>query len=426
MDDLYGNSCASCGGMHNAVENTVAFSAEALEKGLREIYDGLDVKNVIERFIFDETLRLFNRATAEGLSENYDDKVITDRFLEQLRTNRAVFSAFRTHRMQNDIARLMTDEKGRLKPFEQFRRDVEPLTGKYCRNWLQSEYSTAVIRAHRAADWKRFEDEADVLPNLRWMPTTSPNQDPLHRQYWEKKLTLPVGHPFWDEHRPGDRWNCKCMLKQTDEPVNDDVIRDFDPVPAQPGLDGNPAEDGKIFSDAHPYFTHAYPGAEKAVKNIVGYNVQEAIARKRLTIEPDADISELEDNERCAICILKSFHKTRMTIRTHSHEKGVKNPEYLIDGLVADRKGIKSEKGVASGFQKAIGQGCKAIVIDLDKDMRRLNEKRLGTHIQWRHTDFEKGTVERCYVIYDSKAVLITKKEIMEKTVEESLKRLKP
>ena len=137
MDDLYGNSCASCGGMHNAVENTVAFSAEALEKGLREIYDGLDVKNVIERFIFDETLRLFNRATAEGLSENYDDKVITDRFLEQLRTNNAVFSAFRTHRMQNDIARLMTDEKGRLKPFEQFRRDVEPLTGKYCRNWLQ-------------------------------------------------------------------------------------------------------------------------------------------------------------------------------------------------------------------------------------------------------------------------------------------------
>ena len=51
MDDLYGNSCASCGGMHNAVENTVAFSAEALETGLREIYDGLDVKNVIERFI---------------------------------------------------------------------------------------------------------------------------------------------------------------------------------------------------------------------------------------------------------------------------------------------------------------------------------------------------------------------------------------
>ena len=53
-------------------------------------------------------------------------------------------------------------------------------------------------------------------------------------------------------------------------------------------------------------------------------------------------------------------------------------------------------------------------------------EKRLGTHIQWRHTDFEKGTVERCYVIYDGKAVLITKKEIMEKTVEESLKKLKP
>ncbi len=74
--------------------------------------------------------------------------------------------------------------------------------------------------------------------------------------------------------------------------------------------------------------------------------------------------------------------------------------------------GSKIESLKAIHNQKAIGQGCKAIVIDLDKDMHRLNEKRLGTHIQWRHTDFEKGTVERCYVIYDGKAVLITKKEI--------------
>lgn len=68
----------------------------------------------------------------------------------------------------------------------------------------------------------------------------------------EKKLTLPVNHPFWEKHRPGDRWNCKCTLQQTDDPVNDEVIRDFYPVPQQPGLDNNPADDGKLFSDSHP------------------------------------------------------------------------------------------------------------------------------------------------------------------------------
>ena len=255
--------------MHNAVENGIVFSPEALSKGLKEIYDGLDVKNVIERFIFDETLRLFNEATAKGIADADDRPTVTDEFIEQLRTNNAVFSAFRTHRMQNDVARQLIDEKGKLKPFDKWMWDIKGMTDHYVRNWLQAEYSTAVIRAHQAADWKHFEQEADVLPNLRWMPTTSPNQDPLHRQYWEKKLTLPVGHPFWDEHRPGDRWNCKCSLMQTDEPANDEMVRDLYPVPKQPGLDNNPGKDGKLFSDSHPYIAHAYPGAKQAVENTV-------------------------------------------------------------------------------------------------------------------------------------------------------------
>ena len=250
------------------MEKGIVFSPEALAKGLREIYGGLDVKNVIERFIFEETLRLFNEATAKGISDAGDRTAVTDEFMEQLRTNNAVFSAFRTHRMQNDVARQLIDENGKLKPFDRWMRDIQGMTNHYVRNWLQTEYSTAVIRAHQAADWKYFEQEADVLPNLQWMPTTSIEQDPLHRQYWEKRLTLPVGHPFWEEHRPGDRWNCKCSLKQTDEPANDEVIRDFYPVPKQPGLDNNPGKDGKLFADSHPYIAHAYPGAKEAVADV--------------------------------------------------------------------------------------------------------------------------------------------------------------
>ena len=266
MDDLYGHVCPECGGLYNAVDYPVTFDPEVLAKGLREIYDGLDVKNVIERFIFDETLRLFNEAAAKGMAESEYAVVASDEFIRQIRTNNAVFSAFRVHRMQNDVARQLIDGDGKLKSFDKWMQDIKGITNHYVRNWLQSEYSTAVIRAHQAVDWKHFETEADVLPNLRWMPTTSPNQDPLHRQYWEKRLTLPVGHPFWNEHHPGDRWNCKCTLMQTDEPANDELVRDLYPVPAQPGLENNPAKDGKIFSDTHPYFTQAYQGAEKAVK----------------------------------------------------------------------------------------------------------------------------------------------------------------
>ena len=240
-------------GFENATRYGVQFSPEVLAKALKNIYKGFDVKKKIEENIFWETLRLFNEAAAKGFSESeWDDT--PDEFINQVRTKNKVWSAFRTHRMQNDLASKLLDENGQLKKFDKWLEDIKGMTNHYVGSWLRTEYNTAVIRAHQAADWKHFEQEADVFPNLRWMPTTSPLEDPKHRQCWEAKLTLPINHPFWEDHHPGDRWNCKCRLKQTDEPVNDYVIKDFYPVVPQAGLDNNPGVDAKLFNDTHPYF----------------------------------------------------------------------------------------------------------------------------------------------------------------------------
>jgi len=79
----------------------------------------------------------------------------------------------------------------------------------------------------------------------------------------------------------------------------------------------------------------------------------------RLKICEGADVTELEDNIRCAMSILDSIPDTYITIRRHVLEYGVKNPEYIINGLIADRKGIMSEKGISAAFNKGIKQGCK-------------------------------------------------------------------
>lgn len=273
MDNIYGERCSVCGDFQNELEQGIDFSKEVLTKMLREIYDGLNVRDDIQRDAFEETLRIFNEATAEGLSAS-DFPTGDELFLEQLRTNNEVFSAFRTHRMQNDLAAQLIDNNGKLKPFEQWVKDVQNITDHYVVRWLRTEYDTAVLRAHQAADWKHFEAYQDVLPNLRWMPTTSPDPDIAHKQYWEAKLTLPVNHPFWLSHRPGDRWNCKCSLQATDEPQTTGAVGNFRPVPSVPGLDNNPADDGKLFSDSHPYYTEAYPGADKAVKKAVSQKIK--------------------------------------------------------------------------------------------------------------------------------------------------------
>lgn len=343
--------------------------------------------------------------------------------------------------MQNEIAGQLLDGRGRLKSYEQFRRDVAPLTGKYCDRWLNTEYNTAVIRAHRAADWKHFEAEKDVYPNLRWMPTTSAEPDPVHESFWSRKLTLPVDDPFWGHHHPGERWGCKCTCEQTDEPVNDlgGTVADYRDT-ASKGLHGNPAETGQLFSDDHPYYPKNCAGCpfNKGFKNKFGIllnrakdcaacqacakAIQDARAQnggpneyytepkygERMKICKGADQKELEENKRALGVLLDSFPDMKAVIRKHVLEPGVKNPEYLINGKIADRKGIYSIKGIADGFSKAIEQGCKTVIIDLDLHNVVVHRVKLAQRILWRHSDFEKGAIENCYVVKNGKAIEIS------------------
>ena len=74
-------------------------------------------------------------------------------------------------------------------------------------------------------------------------------------------LVLPVDDPFWDLHHPGDRWNCKYSLEQTDEPVT--MPDDLEPTPPQRGLENNPGKDGHTFNIltecfGHLYFVHSF------------------------------------------------------------------------------------------------------------------------------------------------------------------------
>lgn len=117
-------------------------------------------------------------------------------FYRNLRHSNEVFAAFKVHTMGREMAAKLLDEGGNLKPFDKWVRDVSSISSHQVGSWLRTEYDTAVIRAHAAADWQEFERNKDILPNLRWMPTTSPDPETTHRRYWKAKLTLPVDDPF--------------------------------------------------------------------------------------------------------------------------------------------------------------------------------------------------------------------------------------
>lgn len=282
MNELYGQTCSCCHAHEPRNEATVSslFTPELMARLLADIFARkFNVEDEIYPELYEAARQTFERALEEGYPmEETED---ADRlFHEALKNDADVFAAFRTHRMQNDIASQLLDEDGRLKEFRQFREDAESVIGTYNNHWLRTEYDTAVLRARYAADWKRFSRNADILPNLKWMPTTSADPDVFHMEYWRIGLTLPKTHPFWKNHHPHDRWGCKCDLEETDDPVTG-IIPEVDYRPS-PGLENNPGLEPELFSHTHPYYTKAYPGAEKAVEKVINDSNNPKALRKRL------------------------------------------------------------------------------------------------------------------------------------------------
>lgn len=259
VENLYRNAAAD-------IETDFMIDEQLIVNLFERIYNReFDPKNEIDLAVLDAVRRVFDNAVDQGFGKK-DAEDTNYAFYEELRYNNAVFSAFKVHRMQNDMAAQLLDADGKLKPFEKWREDVASIADHQMGSWLRTEYNMSIRRALLAADWKRFEKRADVLPNIRWEPSTSVHPGEDHQIFWN--VVQPIYSAFWTQHRPGDRWGCKCGLSQTDEPPTSD---DEMPIPMlgdtpSPGLDNNPAYDAKLFSDTHPYIAEAYKGAAKAVK----------------------------------------------------------------------------------------------------------------------------------------------------------------
>lgn len=234
----------------------MSFSVESIAHALVNIYKGeMDIDHEVEEHLFQEASKIFRDAIDEGYANAAEENapLPEEAFREAILHSADVFSAFRTHRMQKDIAAQLLDSKGQLKPFSKFVKDVSPYIEHRNRTWLQTEYDTAVIRAQNAAEWKMFEQEKDVYPNLEWIQSTSPDPGADHMIFWG--TIRPVDDAFWNEHRPGDRWNCKCELRQTDK--NATAVPESDgKSDAARGLETNPAKAEELFSQKHPYYPH--------------------------------------------------------------------------------------------------------------------------------------------------------------------------
>lgn len=80
---------------------------------------------------------------------------------------------------------------------------------------LRTIYNTNVRMSMASGHWTRIQRQKDVLPYLRYLPSSSEHKRPLHKTWYG--ILLPVDHPFWQTHFPPNGWGCKCHFEQVSE-----------------------------------------------------------------------------------------------------------------------------------------------------------------------------------------------------------------
>lgn len=425
-----------------------------LQQYLRAIYNGFDTSRAVEPTMWREVLRVLNEATVSGLLQS-SAPTHRDSFLAALRHSNEVFAAFKVHSMSERMAARLLNPDGTLKPFRQWADDVKNISSHYVGAWLRTEYDTALIRAHNAADWQQFIRDADVMPNLRWMPTTSPTPESSHRAFWERKLTLPVSDPFWDKHHPGDRWNCKCSLEQTDDPATPELKAEFAGEAPQPGLTNNPGKDGHTFSQDHPYFPKSCASCgffkKASIKNRLlpaflnirakdCYNcpyINGCISRMssdgfklehnfknggKLYVHPDIDKdkADYKDMKRICLQLAKMGHEVRMTPRLHCKSEEYKQiygsligtkyekkcPDFSVDGVFYEYEGFVkpwNKKKVGHMLSHGLQQSSRVVINNTkgcsDRFIRKAVMARI--HLPGQEVNevwiYEKGNVRLFY-----------------------------
>lgn len=94
--------------------------------------------------------------------------------------------------------------------FEEFYQLAKSRTEIYNKEWLATEYNTAVLTAEAAATYHRLIAQAEIFPY--WMYKTAGDDLVRPEHAYLEGLILPYNDPRWKKLFPPNGWNCRCYI----------------------------------------------------------------------------------------------------------------------------------------------------------------------------------------------------------------------
>ena len=240
----------------------------SIEQFIGELHDGKYPAEGLNADLFFDNFDQLAEAAKKGdgkpfLEVRYDAPDYNYR--NQVRNNLYAFAGAKTYQSLKAMNDCLLDANGEVVPIGKFKSNIEKyrtevlgINERYNKNWLQTEYNFALGQSELNRAWQEFEDNADVMPNLRYRTAGDSHVRVSHKAL--EGIVRPVGDPFWDTHSPKNDWGCRCYLESTE----DDTHGDAPDIRIPKEFATNFAKTGTIFSPEHPYFD-APPDKYKAI-----------------------------------------------------------------------------------------------------------------------------------------------------------------
>ena len=328
---------------------------------MKKVYDKKVKTGDIDKELFNKTYEQLNEHFKDGWGKDYYD-IDNANETTKARENLYKFSGAKTFQQIKDINEAMYDENGKKISFDKFSQKVLKISDEYNINYLKTEFDTADTSARRAKEWKGFKQNADILPNLRYITAGDNHVRESHRML--DGIVKPITDPFWKTNYPPNGWNCRCYVEQTDESASPQT-----PIIDTPEMfQNNVGETGEVFTVLHPYFSIPdgyYAAVRKSTELNKLFSSYYKDEKSSVLISEFADSKDLAKNIKNAR-IFSDQLNMKVKIRPHINEDGIKNPEYLINEQLGDLKNITSTGGFKHGLSAASKQKCKYTVFNLE------------------------------------------------------------
>ena len=317
-------------------------------------FDASQLATPEARRLIAETLSHIKRGIDSGIPHETPEVV---RYA--LENNAFIFSGFKAFHTLREVGLSLVTDKGDIKPFEQFRRDVEAVNNRYNHNYLDAEYHHAVGASLMAARWQQIEKDGDRY-DLQYRTAQDDRVREDHAIL--HGTTLPPSDPFWSLYLPPNGWRCRChavQVRKGQYPRTDPdlaMLRGNNCTEAakQQIFRFNPGMDLKLFPPKHPYYK-APEAAKQVVEDLQSEQEREYIARRRREIREAAaaEVDQPLENpgfERPATLSKKSVKEFLNQPHKHYREKNellmdikriFNSARYLGINPAYDKKGLK-------------------------------------------------------------------------------------